>query len=424
MTRRLETFLSDSERRPRRILALDGGGVRGLLTLGVLGELEQELERRSGVRDYRLSQYFDFIGGTSTGSIIATGLAFGWRVSKVWAAYRNILPKIFGRTSAAGLLAPQYREQPLVDALTEFFGDETLESPHLETGLAIFAKRMNSGSAWVFCNNPRWNFYDHVEAGQDYAPNRTFLLRSLVQASAAAPHYFRGVKMTIETAADQKDNPPAYFIDGGVGGYNNPALEMLTMARHPAYGFNWPLGADNMYLLSVGTGWVREKTRPGGGFFKQLADRLFLMQTIAALRGMINDVSLQQVAYLQSLGRVAMPWYVNLEKRHGPGHPVLTPPETPALTYQRVDVRFDPDLDHAGQLLADTAKALRGKELKPSELKGLMKITNGKSKNADLLSELGQKAGRRFIQEAAPPPGFDPAQWVRGGDEGPGGRRD
>ena len=61
---------------PKRILALDGGGARGLLTLGVLGELEKELARRSGdANKFRLAHYFDLIGGTSTGSIIATTLA-------------------------------------------------------------------------------------------------------------------------------------------------------------------------------------------------------------------------------------------------------------------------------------------------------------------------------------------------------------
>ncbi|MBI3439668.1 MAG: patatin-like phospholipase family protein, partial [Proteobacteria bacterium] len=58
---------------PKRILALDGGGARGLLTLGVLQKLEDELGRRSGKPGtFRLAHYFDLIGGTSTGSIIAT----------------------------------------------------------------------------------------------------------------------------------------------------------------------------------------------------------------------------------------------------------------------------------------------------------------------------------------------------------------
>jgi hypothetical protein len=413
MTRRLKDFLADPGPK-RRILALDGGGVRGLLTLGVLSRLEAELSRRSGDPDYRLSQYFDLIGGTSTGSIIATGLAHGWRVSRVQDAYRRIVPKIFKRVVAWGLFAPKFREQPLVDALTEFFGDTTLESPELETGLAIFAKRMNSGSAWVFCNNPGWNYYDNVKPGAGYAPNCTFLLRSLVQASAAAPHYFRGVEIEIENAQPGVRNEPAYFIDGGVGGYNNPGLELLTVARDPAYGFNWPLGGDNLYLLSIGTGWVRELTRPGGIFF---------LQTVGALRAMINDVSLQQIAYMQALGRPQMPWYVNREKQEQAQRAYLATGDAPILSYQRVDVRLEDETDREGALLADTAQALRGKKLKPSQFKGLKDIANSKRRNSELLTELGEQAGERLIRLAPPPPVFDPAPWTRSGAAGPGSRR-
>ena len=66
---------------PKRILVLDGGGLRGILTLGFLGRIEQLLrERYSGEHGFRLCHYFDLIAGTSTGSIIAAGLAKGMRV--------------------------------------------------------------------------------------------------------------------------------------------------------------------------------------------------------------------------------------------------------------------------------------------------------------------------------------------------------
>jgi hypothetical protein len=305
----------------------------------------------------------------------------------------------------------------LIDALTEFFGEATLDSPELETGLAIFAKRMNSGSAWVFCNNPGWSYYDNENPGPGHAPNCKLKLRSLVQASAAAPHYFRGVEMEIQTsAAGVEAEPPAYFIDGGVGGYNNPALELLTVVRDPAYGFNWPLGADNLYMLSIGTGWVREITKPGGVFF---------LQTVNALRAMINDVSLQQIAYMQALGRPQMPWYVNSEKQHQMGRAYLSQNDMPTLSYQRVDVRFGEDTDHTGALLPDTAHALRGKKLKGGDLKGLKNIANSKRRNSELLTDLGEKAGARFIQNAPPPHEFDhsPGQWTRIGQEGPGSQR-
>ncbi len=412
MTRRFKEFFADKSRK-RRILALDGGGVRGLLSLGVLAQVEEELRRRSGDRDYRLSQYFDLIGGTSTGSIIATALAFGWEVSEVWATYRRLMPRVFGRTIGSGILKPLYAEKPLARALRKFYDSETLESANLETGLAIFAKRANSGSAWSFCNNPGWNFYDTLKPDDEFAPNHTFLLRSLVQASAAAPHYFRGVPMTIKTAdPKQRKEAGGYFVDGGVCGYNNPALEMLTMVRDPAYGFEWPLGADNIYLLSIGTGFAREPQAPRGPY---------VMQTVGALRTMISDVSLQQIAYLQAMSQVDMPWYINIEKRHQEGKAYLV--QAPNLRYQRVDVRIRSDVDHDGQLLPDTAEALRGKPLSDLECVEALKIANITDANAEILTDLGKRAGDRMLQLAPPPAEFNPTPWTRQGKLGPGKRR-
>ena len=57
---------------PKRMLALDGGGIRGALTLGFLERMEGILRRRHLKPDLRLSDYFDLIGGTSTGAIIDT----------------------------------------------------------------------------------------------------------------------------------------------------------------------------------------------------------------------------------------------------------------------------------------------------------------------------------------------------------------
>ena len=65
-------------KRPRKLLTLDGGGIRGVLTLQVLVRMEELLREQSGQgKDFRLCNYFDYIGGTSTGAIIPAGLAPG-----------------------------------------------------------------------------------------------------------------------------------------------------------------------------------------------------------------------------------------------------------------------------------------------------------------------------------------------------------
>ncbi|MBM3647939.1 MAG: hypothetical protein FJX11_09130 [Alphaproteobacteria bacterium] len=83
---------------PKRILALDGGGVRGILSLAILEEVEAILRRRSPQPEtFRLCDYFDLIGGTSTGSIIASGLAIGLSVGDLVSLYRQVSAKVFKR---------------------------------------------------------------------------------------------------------------------------------------------------------------------------------------------------------------------------------------------------------------------------------------------------------------------------------------
>src|SRR5688572_30511815 len=82
--------------RPRRMLSLDGGGIRGLMTLQILHELERQLRaHRGGAPDFRLCDFFDVIGGTSTGAIIAAGLARGMSTAELIGFYREFGQEAF-----------------------------------------------------------------------------------------------------------------------------------------------------------------------------------------------------------------------------------------------------------------------------------------------------------------------------------------
>ena len=131
----------------KRILALDGGGVRGLITLGILEAIERRLIVRSGRANLVLSDYFDLIAGTSTGSIIATGLAMGMKVSRLIDLYIAASPSIFPKTRRKGWFVNKYDASPLEDLLEKIVGDEPLESDKLKTGLMICTKRMDTDSA-------------------------------------------------------------------------------------------------------------------------------------------------------------------------------------------------------------------------------------------------------------------------------------
>jgi patatin-like phospholipase/acyl hydrolase len=80
----------------RRLLALDGGGIRGLVTLGILEKLEADLRAASGAgASSRLSDYFDFIGGTSTGAILAARPCDREAVEDLIAFYRACGAQMF-----------------------------------------------------------------------------------------------------------------------------------------------------------------------------------------------------------------------------------------------------------------------------------------------------------------------------------------
>ena len=79
---------------PKRILALDGGGIRGILTLQFLQAIESLIKKRFGDNTL-LCDYFDLIGGTSTGSIIAAGLACGMTVEALQKLYLNYSASVF-----------------------------------------------------------------------------------------------------------------------------------------------------------------------------------------------------------------------------------------------------------------------------------------------------------------------------------------
>jgi patatin-like phospholipase/acyl hydrolase len=81
---------------PKRILSLDGGGVRGSITLAFLGRIEALLSAHSG-RPLRLVDHFHLVGGTSTGAIIAGSLALGFQGEQVRKLYTELAPSAFKR---------------------------------------------------------------------------------------------------------------------------------------------------------------------------------------------------------------------------------------------------------------------------------------------------------------------------------------
>ncbi len=232
---------------PKRILTLDGGGIRGVISLQILKKIESLLQQRHGAQ-MRLCDYFDLIAGTSTGAIIAAGLAIGMRVEEIDSLYRKLGAQVFKQQFfRRGLLRAKFSSAALEAELERQFSDISLGSKQVKTGLAIVLKRLDTGSPWVVYNAPTGKYFSK-RPGKKGVANKEFLLRDLIRASAAAPTYFEPEALAIA------ERVSGAFVDGGVSPHNNPALQTFLLATLSGYGLQWSSGADQLLLVSVGTG--------------------------------------------------------------------------------------------------------------------------------------------------------------------------
>jgi hypothetical protein len=239
---------------PKRILSLDGGGIRGAISVGFLEQIESVVRSRMGATA-TLADYFDLIGGTSTGAIIATLLALGRTVEEVRDSYFQLGADVFSkptRLARIPWLGPKlftaWSVKPLEASAKALLSDKTtLGSPSIRTGLCIVTKRADTFSTWPYINHPDGRFY---------VDNAEIPLWKLIRASAAAPTYFRPIVLDVGVPGRPDDG---VFIDGGVSMANNPALQLLLIATLRGFPFHWKTGEDNLLLVSVGTGRWRQK---------------------------------------------------------------------------------------------------------------------------------------------------------------------
>jgi hypothetical protein len=278
---------------PKKLLALDGGGIRGALTLEILAAIEDKLRAERREPGLVLADYFDYIGGTSTGAIIAAALAFGKPVSEIRAKYETLSHKIFNKRFLPLRLRALYRDKPLTAELEDFLGrDRTLGDPELRTLLLLVLHNVHTDSPWPLSNNTQ-AMYNRADRYLEDVPDRNLDLRltTLIRGSAAAPVYFP--PQTIRIGAN-----PFVFQDGGVTPFNNPALLMVLMATLPEYRLMWPVGEDRMLVVSVGTG-AAATVHPG-----LLANKVNIAFQAKNLPGVfMNGASTAQDLACRALGR-------------------------------------------------------------------------------------------------------------------------
>jgi hypothetical protein len=353
----------------KRLLTLDGGGVRGIIAIAFLERIEAVLKARSGKGEaFRLSDHFHLVGGTSTGAIIAAALALGRTAAETKALYFDLAPRVFRRGwSRIPYLQARFASKPLAEILARELGDMTLEDSALKTYLAIVMKRVDTGSPWIVSNLPGQPYWNDSADGRRTG-NRHYKVANVVRASTAAPYFFGPERIPI--SADVVGS----FIDGGVTPYNCPILPTLMLATMRSYGLCWPLGPDKLSIVSIGTG--RYPHRISSTWQPALT------LAVDTLRGLIDDCRMTSLMLMQWLGETEAPTWLNSDIGTLEGD-CLT--GQPLLAFQRYDLLLEPDW----------LRAYFGREFKGSAIK-LYRSLDRPAAMADLYA-LAKEAAEREI---------------------------
>ncbi|HEX3467618.1 MAG TPA: patatin-like phospholipase family protein [Candidatus Elarobacter sp.] len=318
---------------PKRLLALDGGGIRGLVAIEILARLEEQLRTALG-RDesFALADYFDYVGGTSTGGILASGIAMGMHAAELREFYLAGTATMFKR-------APFFRQfyyrnvaEELSAKLRDVFGsDTTFGDPRLRTLLMLVMRNVSTDSAWPLSNNP-----DAIYNAPDIdGCNLELPLWKLVRASAAAPIYFPPEDISV-------GKQRFLFVDGAITPYNNPAFLLFLMATLPQYKLGWEVGEDELLVVSVGTG------SGSSANAKLTAKQMNLLFNVVAIpSALIGGALVQQDLLCRTVGRCRFGSEIDSEigdlvdTGEGDAHGPFAPKK---FTY----VRYDPTITRAG----------------------------------------------------------------------------
>ncbi len=258
----------------KMILSIDGGGLRGMIAIAMLAELET----LTGKPCYEL---FDMVAGTSTGAIIAAGIGLGNSAQSLLAdVYRTRLPDAF-RAQPAGIslylryvlrgLRSLYDWKPFVHALAPFAAGKKVSD-------------FNKPIVFITTRDVRTsNTYFIVSKGPGAGKFADWPIVGTVAASGAAPIFF----------------PPVLgnLVDGGVGVNGNPCLAATVEALEfigAAEGFT----PNNVIHMSIGNGFL-PSTRDEGA-----AGRFWLYDWVKyIISGVLDDTVLNQVFTTRAIYR-------------------------------------------------------------------------------------------------------------------------
>lgn len=222
-----------------KILSLDGGGIRGVLSAQLLALFEAVLQEQTGQRLY---DYFDLVVGTSTGAILASGVAMGRsadtlvqlyldqgrRIFPYWGTFSYLAPQRLGLIVQHGFSAPKYSHRGLQKVLREQFGQRCLGELSEEAPKLLIPTYDTVARRPILFNSWEQRLYGEAR------------LWEVVLASASAPTFFPSYSIQVGGFSYS-------LVDGGVGA-NNPATCAIAAALDLGYALR------DIRLLSIGTG--------------------------------------------------------------------------------------------------------------------------------------------------------------------------
>lgn len=243
-----------------RILALDGGGIRGVISSTILEKVQEKIGQP-------LNEYFDLITGTSTGSILAAGLVLGIEPKELTKIYQEHGEEIFSsnffrRNVSYWLNQPKYSNRGLTKVLKEYFGEISLNNLREES------KKRNPDSnpkarllILAYSTSQRYTNFFLSPLVDENPWYKDVKLWEVCLSSASAPTFFPPYKFNLSQNLPTNigsDAPAEYtFVDGGVAA-NNPALGALVHSLGIEKIDGQSLKLEDIALLSIGTGRTTE----------------------------------------------------------------------------------------------------------------------------------------------------------------------
>jgi hypothetical protein len=213
----------------KTILSIDGGGIRGIIPLACLARLE-------AIEGKPCREIFDMVVGTSTGAVIAAGIALGLDADRLLELYRGLARQAFRKLPWWKILLNlgnhRYGNEFIARTLDSIGADISLNS--LPIDILITGKSTETSRTDFFVR-------DNPTNGSLWG---TMRLRDAVLASIAVPTYFPAHSAVVKGEANA-------WVDGGVGVAGNPCYHAAVEAMHYSAGL-YPPGETR--LLSFGTG--------------------------------------------------------------------------------------------------------------------------------------------------------------------------